>query len=96
MKLTTISTLMMSTLMRMELFRSMDTLKVSLSIPPGTRVIILLRAITHTLAWAQKNLQRQMISPQMNMSLNHILKATIIMLNIIEEEDRGTVKPTET
>lgn len=85
MKLTMINALVMNTLMRMELFRSMDirlTLRVNLYLTPGTsshRIISSPREIIHTPAWAQKNLQRPMISPQMSMILNHTLKALITL-----------------
>lgn len=85
-----INTLMMSMLIRMELFRSMDirgTLKVNLCLTPGARISHSPREITHTLAQAQKILQRQMIFPQMSMSLNHTNKAPKTIWNMTEEED---------
>ena len=85
MRLTMINTLMMSTVMRMELLRSMDievNPKVSLCLMCGTsnhRTISSLREIIHTPAWAQENQQRPVIFPRTSMRLNNTLKMLIMV-----------------
>lgn len=101
MKLTMINALLMSTLMRMEMLRSMDTrvtLKVNLCLKPGAsshKIISSPRENMHTPVSAQKNRRRPMISPQTSMSLTHTHRAPITLWCTMAE-DTETTKSTRT
>lgn len=86
--------LVVTTLTRMVLYRS-TVIRGILKVTPGAssrRITSSHRDVVHTPVWAQKDLQKPMISPQMSMSLNRTLGALTIVLNIMEKQDTGTVK----
>ena len=90
-KLTTVTALMMSMLMRTKLLTWMDmqvTLKVNRCLTVGARIINFHREIIHAQVWAQKTVRGSAIFPQ-SLSLSHILKAPKTVWNILRKEGTG-------